>query len=246
MKFWKKEKFEFFCVNKNTFEISPIIRTKSLKMNWIDASRKDFGGDITKNAMHMCSGIRGIAGAGWVVTTWADSIIRTNDDGGSISWQMPTEGVVDIVNTAPHVAFPTLDLGGAMPLLEGTLGTLIKVSTPWCFKAPKGWGLLFLPLQYHGETRFYSSIGVLDPRLSNEINPILFWHSKNSDEFVKAGTPLCQLVPFKLDEFDSDFRMATEKEIEWRKKVRYLRITQFKPNLLFLSNLYEKFFGDKK
>ena len=246
MKFGKEEKFEFFCINEHTFDISPILPIRSLKIGWVDASRKEFAGDLKKSAMHMCSGIRGIASSGWVVTTWADSIITTNDDGNSISWHMPTEKVVDVIGAPPHVAFPTEKLGGAMPLLEGTLNTLIKVATPWCFKAPKGWGLLFLPLQYHGETRFYSSIGVLDPRLSNEINPILFWHSKNQQEFVKAGTPLCQLVPFRLDEFDFDLRMATEKELEWRRRVSYMKSTQYKFHSPFISKLYEKFFGIKK
>ena len=54
---------------------------------------------------------------------------------------------------------------------------------------------LFLPMPYPDHYDWESSSGVLEPALSSELNVQLYWNVEEGERFIKAGTPLMQIVP---------------------------------------------------
>lgn len=227
----------------------PIIKASEVEMPWMGESRKRFATarkDFTKGKQtgaHMCSGIVHLMQTGWVLTTWHDFVIKTYAGSDNFDWAVPSGAVNNAVNSNAVGSFAPNQFGDFAKLPPQTLKTVVKLHTPWRFHMPKGWGLMMSPLQYVNETRFSSSVGIIDPTINNELNPILYWHVLDGETLVKAGTPLCHLIPIKLDqEFDFVVRDRTEKEATWTNFYRLAYDSMFVTNRKVLSKAYEKFF----
>ena len=237
--------FEFYSLDESIAYSYPIKRITELEMPWVKLSQKHFAEtkkDFSQQnhvASHMCSGIRGVMENGWVITMPNDIYIETNGT-ENITWATPD--VSKKLNFFPPELF-----GNYVNLPPSTLKTIIKIDTTWRFKAPDGWGLLMLPIQYISENRFTSTMGIIDPKICNSINPVLFWHTINGNEMIKAGTPLCQLIPIKLDKFDNEFnaiiRNSTEKERQFESVYINTKRNTWVTDRKLLINLYNKFFN---
>lgn len=244
MWFSKKPKYVFHHINEAIAEAHPILPISEVGMPWTDKSKKDFSA-ITKKfvnggnqpATHRCSGIVNLMKTGWVLTAPMDVAVTTNGDGESLSWALPSNphhinGNGYISHFGPeHCA----DLIGP----PASLKSVLKLETNWTFHCTKGWGLLVLPLQYTGERRFTSSIGVLSNRGVNQLNAILFWHVMNGTTLIKAGTPLCQLFPIKLEETEAEVKEITKMDMGWRGKLNTLSQNKFIKNLRMIDKMYD-------
>jgi hypothetical protein len=246
-------KVDFYTSIEGMDTTHPIIKASEVDMPWMGESRKRFVNtrkDFTKgkqSGAHMCSGIVNLMNTGWVITAWHDLVIRTQTGSDSFDWAVPSGAINDAVNTTSVGSFGPNQFGDFVTLPPQTLKTLVKLHTPWRFHMPKGWGLMMAPLQYVNEDRFTSTMGIIDPRINNELNPILYWHVLHGETLVKAGTPLCHLIPIKLDEqFDFDVRTSTEKEAVWNKFYRLMYDSTFITNRKMLSKAYDKFFRSGK
>lgn len=189
--FKKKPHIRFYSLEPGVADLFPIVKASSLKRSYMDA---DYPDDVplSKN----CPGIKKIATTGWIVTAPADFIIKTNGDGTHIEWQEPyrftkvSEGRDAYVSAhGPAQTIPLLDDPST------TLGTAIKLETPWRVEASDDLVLLQLPVTYNNESRFSAATGVLDTRYGHLLNIQLFWKNLDGETLVRAGTPLCQLIP---------------------------------------------------
>jgi hypothetical protein len=248
-----KPKLEFYSVEEPTLkDVYPILPSSEVKMPWAQSIKQQYisqrqfmSPDDFKVGSHMCSGITGLMKHGWVVTSWCDVIIETNGDGESYRFTVPP-GMKELTGLAPVGGFKPDLFGNHTKLPPQTLKTILKFHTPWKFDITDGWGLMILPLQYNDENRFTAATGVLDPKISQEINPILFWHVMQGETFIKAGTPLCYIVPVRL-ESDNDFefvmRDATEKDIKLLRTRALIRGSTWVLNKNMLVKAYKKVFG---
>jgi hypothetical protein len=249
-----KQKIEFYSITEGIKEAYPIIPIGNVKMPWFAEAKQAFlkrKTDYTLGAgqhsgTHMCSGIVDMMQTGWVVPAWHDLVITTNGDGESFSWNTPTSHLKDMLNGVEPVAdFSKEYFADYVKLPPQTLKTVLKLHTPWRFKVPKGWGLMYLPLPYINETRFSSAIGILDPANANELHAILFWHELNSQTLIKAGTPLFQVIPVRLDApLDFEVRDMNEQDDKWRKMMNIKGLT-WVGNKAVKRMVYDKFFGGK-
>lgn len=222
-----KQTIEFYSKVPGLKEIYPIKPAKELPLPWRAESMKrsaEWEKDYmrpTHGAAHKCSGIMGFVQTGWVVTAWHDFVIVTNGDGKTLEWKFANERFLSAtLEGAPLGVFGPALFGELpmTPLPASTVQSVLKVHTPWFYSVPDGWGLLMLPLDYTKETRFTSAIGVLNPRISRQINPILYWHVMKGETLVQAGTPLCRLFPIRLNTaWDTVVRDATPEEVEYQK-----------------------------
>ena len=201
----KAPEFEFYTTIPGLAHVFPIVPTRRVKMPWLAESQSRFRAIMNSNrnspavkstASHMCSGIGELAQAGWVLTTWHDIEITTNGDGRMFEWKIPP---MNRTLHFSHISSFDPDLfGDFVDFPPQSLKTLVKINTPWHVRAPRGWGLLMIPLQYHNETRFSGCTGIIDPELSSILNGLLFWHVLNDRVLLPAGTPLCQIIPIRL------------------------------------------------
>lgn len=251
-------KIDFYTLAEGLELAYPIYPAKNLKMDWIKQAQKTFQdsrkdlGQVRHSSSHMCSGIRQLVQNAFVLTTWHDINIITNGDGHTFKWFTPSTNNETVFyphkkeNIKAVEYFAPSTYGDFAPLPKDTLKTIIKIPTPWRVHMPTGWGLMYLPLHYYDEQRFTSSVGVLDPSISNELNGILFWHELNSDVLIKAGTPLCYLVPVKLNEnLNHVVRVANQKDFLWEKIRKTIFYSVWVNGAKKIKETHIKFWGEK-
>jgi hypothetical protein len=247
MNFFKKQpKVEFYSIDWARTYNYPIEPISTIAIPWAITAKATL---ISKNknnlhdfsSTHMCSGIRGIMNTGYVLKAPNDFIISTDGDGVSFTWEQPHASLQPLDYFSPD------QFGDYAPLPPQTLRSLIRVITPWRVKLPAGWNLLVLPIQYSEPQPFTSSIGILNPEISRQLSPVLYWHNLNGRELIKAGTPLCQLIPIRSDILPIEVRKPTEQELEFEQITNATLSASYRPvPFTVMKKLSDRFFKAKK
>lgn len=241
MIFTSKPKVKFYSSIPGVIENYPIIKASSYKRKWTYNAAEAFK-ETTKNLQNYqntltgvvkCPGVFDIMNSGWIVTAWCDFIIDVNRDYNTINWHVPpmmqsvTSG--DDFNKPIITFISTQNPAMSIPICGDDNHCLVKIHTPWTAEIPKGWSLLVLPVSYSDETRFKATEGILKPADHIEINPQLYWKVIHGTELVKAGTPLCQIIPVKDNDIDfecldfSDEQRLNQKKMYFKRASTYVR-----------------------
>lgn len=245
----KMKGFEFYTLKEQTLIDSPVMPIKEVLVPWkreaVDVQKKQEG---RKSRTDICSGIIKQNQLGWIVSCWADMKVSLNREDNSIFVTVPSKekDPFELLDGPPINVFPPLSFSGFARTLKGTYPSLLKINTPWRFRCPDGWGLMYCPLLYHNQVEFYSATGVLDPTFINELNALLFLHTDKEELTIRQGTPLFQIVPVPLNQPKSIVREASEKEKKWHKMVEYMVLTRFKLSKKKVKENYDKFFSRSK
>lgn len=112
------------------------------------------------------------------------------------------------------------------PLYPGTTGSPVpKWMNPWGIKTPKGYSTLFTA-PFHRENIFVALPAVVDT--DNYISPVNIIFTLANPQFegmVPAGTPICQVIPFKRDNWKMSIGAEKElKDIKDNQKKLHTRI----------------------
>jgi len=78
---------------------------------------------------------------------------------------------------------------------------VFKIISPFQLIVPKGYSLRQVPLIYDYNPDWHIAYGVYEADKISEIVLQLMFTSKDNEVFIKSGTPLCYLVPFKREKF---------------------------------------------
>jgi hypothetical protein len=219
------KKIKFHCLLPEVMEKYPIVKAKECKPMWIKDSAAAYKNDLKTNSKtnHVngtvkCSGIQSILNKGFILRTWHDFTIRTGSDPFQFKYVIP-EAITTYLKARNYDSqliswFPGNDPRMQVPVPDGSLKTLIKLVMPWSVEIPKGWSLLMQPIPYSDETAFSCTHGVLGRGDFYELNPILVWHKMNSETLIKAGTPVCQLIPVRDEELEFENLPYDEETIK--------------------------------
>jgi hypothetical protein len=91
---------------------------------------------------------------------------------------------------------------GDMPFSDEYLKFVFKWNTPWLIKTPKNYGCMFVhPLNWH-HLPFYTLGAVVDTDKFPISVLFPFILKKQKEVFIPAGTPICQIIPFKKDSWN--------------------------------------------
>ena len=230
------KKIKFYCSLPEVLEKYPIIKCKSGHFNWLKRSSQEYKNDyeINHKCKHIsgvikCDGIHSILNTGYILKTWFDFTIKTTDDPYKFEYIIPSEIFSDLeqkkYNKQLISWFSGNDSKLNTPLPKQSLQTLIKIIMPWSVSIPKGWNLLIQSVPYSDETSFTSTQGILKSGDFFEINPIIIWHRKNEEVLIKAGTPLCQLIPIRDTDIEIENLPYNEKikkhEEQWKYNISH-------------------------
>ena len=99
--------------------------------------------------------------------------------------------------------------------------TILKYMSPWIIETPPGYSTLFLPPINRLEIPIVPLVGLVDTdTYQNNVN-IPFIHTMMEPDgqkhLIPAGTPICQLVPIKRDEWQSENTWLEKKQIDKQK-----------------------------
>lgn len=212
----KKSHIRFYTLEPGVHDLYPIIKSTGVRRPFEDEEQTNPEALSSKN----CPGIRKLVSTGWIVTAPADFIIKTSGNGVDFEWAEPIKFSKGSPNTANYIASHTMSQ--VDPLLDNpnnTLRTVVKVETPWRLDASDDLIFLQIPISYNKESRFTAAHGFLDPKYMHAINVQLFWHVLEGETLVRAGTPLCQIIPIEkstlsMSKFNVEIVKATEHDYE--------------------------------
>ena len=124
-----------------------------------------------------------------------------------------------------------------VPFRNDTLKTIIKVNTFWRYSSSDDIVLLQMPIPYPDHNIFTACTGIIDPDKYLELIVQLQWHKLDGQYTIKAGTPLCQLIPIpkKLAVELIVDRLTPEDEYLSRAH-KYLVTHSYKRNLTLWKN----------
>lgn len=258
LSFFKKEKsyIRFYSLEPGVADLFPILKSSDVKRKFM--LEEQIGDQPATLSSKNCPGIKKIISVGWIVTAPADFAIQTNGDGTSMEWGEPYRFTKSTPGMDGYITWHTRSQ--TEPLLDDpsdTLKTVVKVETPWRVEASDDVLLLLLPVTYNNEDRFYAATGILDPKYGHLINVQLFWKVLDGKTIIKAGTPLCQIVPVSRKAFGTshynviienatEIDMLKEREFNYASNCVFLNSDKLSSRLartIKILNKYKK--GDK-
>jgi hypothetical protein len=228
--FNKSPKIKFYCSLPEVKDKYPIIPAREFHPQWAKNSAIAYKEFVKNNAKYIrttgivkCPGIRDITSKGFILQSWFDFSILTTDNPIEFQYCIP-QGLAEHLKAQGFKKDLIEWFSGdvpqvAIPLAKNDLQTVLKIITPWAVSIPKGWSLLIMPIPYSDEPEFTATHGLLEHGNFYEINPILKWHKRPGELLVKAGTPLCQLIPVKDELIDCEIleynAEIKQKEQNW-------------------------------
>lgn len=243
------KKIEFYSKVPGVPDLFPIVPAKDALPKWASAARDSYvkkkensTGRI--NHIYQCPGIFDLFNHGYVVPMWHDVVIKTNGNPDEFSWTVPSSELTEFNSDTNIIENQSNGFGTVMPIKPWSLNTLIKINTPWNIVAPKGIKFLIIPIAYPDSFEFESSIGILDPGYSNEINIQLYYNVQKGDVLIKAGTPLAHIIPLTEQTFELSCREMTPADKVWSAKRKYFNSATFKIKRNIIKDLYYKHFGN--
>ena len=244
MFFKKKTSFVRFVNSIPGVEIAhPIIKSNEYTFDWFRSAASHYkeklnSADYTQpiNSTSRCPGIHGIFRSGYIVTAPIDFTITTDKSiPGGFEWACATKPLVGeqeyITGHSPS------QLSAYMPFREDTLESLVKISTFWKVNSSPDLVMLQIPIPYPDHNLFTAAIGIFDCHQTPEVNVQLYWHKTNGSHCVKAGTPLCQLIPIPRN-YDVDLivERINSEDLYIAKAYEYLVHNQYNKNLKSFYN----------
>jgi hypothetical protein len=245
--FNKKEKIEFYSTNVNSLYSYPIEKANKIKFTWLDSMRAFFENQHPYfQKTTRCPGIFTPLKYGFVLRSWYDFEVDSRKT--DLEYNYPNTDI--FLNTQEsiknHVPENFVNFFKDN-IIEGRWchQTLPKIQTSWHVRLPEGYVLLQSNIPYSEETRFSAVTGIYDPNINNNIVVPLYWHEKNTATLIKAGTPLCYLLPIKLTECDYVVREATTRELQWS-MYNFRRNNTFIRNYNKMAEVCKKFFQNNQ
>lgn len=252
--FFKKSKITFYCTIDGLEKTMPIILSKEYKHEWLKKAHEKF---IEKNLnvskinkdgrignTSRCPGIITVKNQGWLLRTWQDIELKLDKD--NYFWRTP----LDQKNLSENYSAEQIDHHNESMLYDNflnwpkdTFSKVIKINTPWIAKIPKGYVLYQFHPFYLDDNRFSVLPGCYLPEYGLfSINVPVFWHATKGDFFIKAGTPITQLILMKKEEIN--FNNIYYKEDKNFKKEHnistILNFSSFKKQYNKIKEFYNK------
>jgi hypothetical protein len=228
----------------------PIIPARQQKYKWFSSINKDVTehnsdnhGPDKKGNTARCPGIVDLLQTGYIVTAPFDFVIRTDGSKDNMEWRMNIDPALlnkDI--KSPYISLhPANQLHNYSPSREDSLDVILKVNTYWRYVGSEDVLLLQMPIPYPDHNLFTACHGIIDTNKYNELKLQLQWHKLNGEYTVKAGTPLCQLLPIPRN-FDINLRVEeiTDHDRLANNSYVYTTMHQFSRNQVLWKSSIKK------
>lgn len=224
---------EFFSIVNGVSETFPIIESKTFFPNWIKQARLE----ISNTNISRCPGIISLFTSGYyVLSSWDIQIVSEKD---KITGYCPSMKIEELLGKSPIQVQLSEGIAKYIPKRPWSNPNILKINTPWHIKSKIKF--LILPLAYTENMEIESTIGILDPSISSEINVQSYINGFGTFS-IKAGQPICQLIPITEEKQNFTVRDATSKDLSWIKKREYLNNLSFIFNKNIVQKAYKKFF----
>lgn len=192
-------------------DIDPYINSKKIK--FINGS--------TNQTIKRCIPVFDSITSGYIIKTWATILVERNNGSTIFNSAVTTMGVHSIDQAPSH------------PLGNGDMYP--KFINAFSIKTPPGYSCIFLPPMHRENDIFTIFPAIVDTdKYSAQINFPFVLKDKEWEGVIEAGTPICQVIPFKRN----SWKMEIFEESNLEKHENFI-IQQ-------LFGFYRKFSWSKK
>lgn len=240
MIFQKKPYVKFSNLIPGVEKVHPIVPASSVKFDWVKKinnsiieKNKTLPIQEQKGNTAQCPGIFDIMKQGFIVTAPFDVVIKTFGDKNNFEWQMN----IDPAKLSAQVNRPYISAHSADQLKDFTLqrkdslDIIIKLNTYWSIFSNKDLIFLQMPIPYPDNNNFSVCHGIIDTRKYCDLILQLQWHCLNDAILIKAGTPLCQLIPLHKNlNVDLIVETMSDSDLYKSKAYGYLTMHRFTKN----------------
>ena len=244
MKHQNHKTVKFVSTIPGVADMFPIKLMSELRPEWANKARAEYktlDKSIKQNHISLCPGIFDLLKLGWYVPMWYDVYVTTKKDIDGFEWKIANSALTDLAGFSIMGTHGD-QIGKFIPKRDKQLDHVVKINTPYHIIAPPDLKFLFLPMPYPEHFDWESTSGVLEPATSSELNVQLNWNVKEGERFIKAGTPLMQIIPLSENNIDMECREANEKELRWINKRPYFNSFSFSPIRNKIKDLYNNYF----
>jgi hypothetical protein len=161
-----------------------------------------------------CFPILDVLTSGYIMPLWSDVQVQSKMDTHQLKW-ITEETVFDIWSPTQVSSFEIPDSLGK---------NVFKYVHGWSIKTPPGYSCLITHPFGYQSLPFRAVSGIVDTdTLETEINtPIIF--QKGFDGIIEKGTPMFQIIPFKRENWESEFSLMGEEEHLLNKEKLFTKI----------------------
>lgn len=178
---------------------------------WDETSTRNITGDsllekINPNkTIKMCPGIYEFMSEGIVIPMWCDSYLSVEN------------GMIKIVTSSTEYPSWTTHsdsqfLNHSPAWVKDEIKAVFKTLCPWFIKTPPGYSVYQMPLFYHFDRNFTVLPGSIQTDSNYQINQQVLFHGKETEIFIKRGTPLAVYIPYKRESLK--YEVMAETDIE--------------------------------
>ncbi len=209
----KKPNIEFITPHKPLLEIAPPVPAGQMLPDWFSAMSNDIPdpghefprlGDWIKDfkghTVKKCPAVIDFLTEGYIIPLWCDILIQKQND--KLHWEN-NELDIGVVEFHNYQQAPTY------PFKENDYKHPLKFISPWWFKTPPGWSMLFMQPQLHFQKEFSLLPGIVETDSFHQTNFPGIWH-REGDTILKRGIPFIHVIPFKRTKHSLLPRIANE------------------------------------
>jgi hypothetical protein len=216
---WGKNKvineIEFVAINKHSFEVcpKPFPASQAIPQWWKDASPYTKGPEnldgkkiIIQNyesnaSFKKCTPMLDVLSSGYIVPLWTDVQVRNINGYPSVTWRSNKD--VFELHDGQEVEIP-----------HGYQKSQFKFLNQWIPKLPKGFSALIIPCPGYPNNVFRPIAGIIDYDKSN--HPLFppMYLKDGFEGIVEKGTPMFQIIPFKRNNWKSNFSFLEDGQFE--------------------------------
>jgi len=235
------KKIEFFSTVDGLTDTYPVTHSKSVLPTWIKTAQQEYS-QLKNYDFHIarCPGIVDVLTTGYVVSAWHDIAVRSGPS--SLETYAPAVDLEELLEKPVLQVQQGDSIAKHIPKRPWSNKSILKINTPWHIISDCKF--MMLPMPYTDQFEFESCIGILDPSVSSEIN-IQGYVNGHGEFTIRAGTPLCQLVPISQQTYDLKVRDANDHDHKWITRRKYYNSIGFNLNKNIVSKAYNKFFKRK-
>lgn len=198
---------------ENIEDIKPK-QSKYFMPNWWSSVPNKYNNSQT---VKQCPSFTDFFSQGYIIPAWQD--IELKYDKNKKYYEYKTASII-FPNVEKHDNDQFLNHVDAQ--VNGTsIDFIFKLDSPWKVITPKGYSILQIPLFYHFDNKFSALPGIIDSDILHDINIQITYPAETPELFIKRGTPLAMLIPFKREKYKFEVRDQTDADI---KKIKTSKI----------------------
>jgi hypothetical protein len=204
--FTPKPKIRFKCTIGGYYTSTPVVTARSVFPEWLKGQLEK------KNVKFVqCPGMHDHSHHGYLIRAWTDIHIKANSM--SLVVDLP---LAHAAHEGPDIQAKPMDyelVGGLAPVEDGVAKRVMKLTSPWSIYTEPGYSAYVLPAWFHSNffDKLYVYPGIVDYEKFHTVN-FIFSAIKPCEFVIPMGTPLLQVIPFKVEDFHAVSGKATEKE----------------------------------